>query len=264
MVCLFEDIEDEDVDLCPNDTPGQAKDIDTTRMKMIRWQVEIRSIVSQDRSIVSQDPVNRMKMIRWQENWEWGIWRGHQPLVEILVDEEHKFIIKVTLRYDKKLGSLVGMEVFDTFIEMLREKGVTHYRLTIGSLFVTWSSVCGAPAILTLMTSGVVPKIPVPKAPKAFVKGDVIFEATDESDMDMDSPVEKLKFLDKSKTEAGPKPDDDARGSAEDKYRVEEGDEDFESFEIETSKEVDLSYTRTTVSTRITSSSQCLSTRITS
>lgn len=172
------DIEDEDVELCPNDTPGQTPGIDTTRLKVVRWV----------------------------ENWEWGIWKGHQPLVEMLVDEEHHFIIKVIIRYDKKLGSLVGIEVYETFLELLREKGV-------------------------------VAKVPIPRAPSAYVRGETIFEATEEEEeMDTTGPIDQLKFLDRS---------DDP----EDKYRVgEQGYEDIEMNQFKSSKEVDSSYTRTTPS----------------
>jgi len=131
------DIEDEDVDLCPNDTPGQAADVDNCRIKKIKWV----------------------------ENWEWGIWCGKAPTVEILVDEEHHFIIKVTIRYDKKKGSLEGMEVWDTLLELWREKGI-------------------------------VAPVYVPKKPKPFVRGDVIFEVTEEEEMDVAAPIDRLKFLD--------------------------------------------------------------------
>jgi len=168
------DIEDEDVDLCPNDTPGQAADVDNCRIKKIKWV----------------------------ENWEWGVWCGKAPTVEILVDEEHHFIIKVNIHYDKKKGSLEGMEVWDAMLELWREKGI-------------------------------VPKVHVPKKPKPFVRGEVIFEETQEEEMDVEAPIERLKFLDA-----------DRKALAE-KYKVEsrEGSTDSNKIHPEPFAEVELDET---------------------
>lgn len=139
------DIEDEDVDLCPNDTPGQAQGIDNQRLKQIKWQ----------------------------ENWEWGIWCGKAPVVQILVDEEHKYIVKVTIAYDKKKGSLEGMQVWEVMLELWREKGI-------------------------------IDPIPVPKKPQPFVRGEVIFEETKEEEI-VDLPMNTLKFLDEDRKALGEK-----------------------------------------------------------
>lgn len=131
------DCENENVDLCPADTPGQSTAMVSTRLKVIRWS----------------------------ENWEWGIWRGMRPHIELMVDEEHHFLLRVIIKYDTKSGSLEGYEVYDVFLELLRKKGV-------------------------------VDKVPIPRNPKPFVQNEVIFEETEvEEDFSLEGPVKQLEFL---------------------------------------------------------------------
>jgi len=111
----------------------------------------------------------RYRKLSWLEPAAWR-WKSQPPQVEVTIDETHGYLVKYFLQYNKNKGSLNANNLNEEFLLLLRENGL-------------------------------IPEVPVPRKPRPAAETEIIFEKTEEVDLDMDTPLKSLAFINRVKDE---------------------------------------------------------------
>lgn len=140
-------------------------------MKAFEKFLSNRKLLDEDLDLYTggQSSNEKYWKITWVEPTAWR-WLGAAPTVEMTVDKTNKYVVKYNLKYNKNHGALSCHGLNDEYMLLLREEGV-------------------------------IPMIPVPRRPRPSDQIEVKFEKTEEVELDMDTPLKSLAFIEREKTD---------------------------------------------------------------
>ncbi|GLD96752.1 hypothetical protein PINS_up005435 [Pythium insidiosum] len=95
--------------------------IDVERLHELLHRRTVRRVLGLHAAARPETPSERFRVVAWEET-DTRVWRDAPPLVEVLYDEKHAFLLSVVLRFDAKRSTLREADA----VEIFRELCVRH------------------------------------------------------------------------------------------------------------------------------------------